>query len=68
MSLKEEIVDLGSKVCDENMETVAEWVAAKSCGAVGEKESEVIDDTRVCVCFGLNDFQYFDSGDRKSVV
>lgn len=62
MSLKEEIVDLGSRVCDEKIVTVAEWVAAISCGAVGEKESEVMDDTRVCVCFGLNDFQYLDSG------
>lgn len=62
MSLKEEMVDLGSRVWDEKMVTVAEWVAAKSCGAVGEKASEVMDDTRVCVCFDLNDFQYLDSG------
>lgn len=62
MSLKAAMVDLGSRVCEEKMVTVAEWVAAKSCGAVGENASEVMDETRVWVCLGLKDFQYFDSG------
>ena len=63
MSLNEEIVDLGSRVLELKMVTVAECVAAKSKGVFGAKDKEVMDEISVGFgCLGLNDFQYFASG------
>lgn len=66
--MKAAIVDFGSSVFELKIVTVAECVAEKSCGEIGENESEVMEEIRVCGdddddWFDLNDFQYFDSGD-----
>lgn len=49
VSVKAEMVDLSSRVWEEKILTVAECVAAKSWGEVGEKERRVMEEIRVCV-------------------